>query len=107
GLPGRAGLLRAQPSQDPARREGDQVHDSVPVDLERTVLAKGSNLERDCVEAGVLDHEGVILVIRASRGRKMISGTWFREWQGGLGGPGIDLPPRGTARNGWGAGGGA
>ena len=59
GLPGRAGLLRAQAREPPARRERDQVHDSVPVDLEvqRTRrMAEGPDLERDIVEAGVLDH---------------------------------------------------
>ena len=49
------GLLRAHAAEPPGRRERDQVHDSVPVDLERPETAEGADLERDLVEAGVLE----------------------------------------------------
>ena len=64
-FPRRARFLRAHSRQEPAHREGDEVHDSVPVDLERTEAAERSNLECDLVEAGVLDHVRRSLVIRA------------------------------------------
>jgi hypothetical protein len=59
------GFFGTKPREEPAHREGDEVHDSVPVDFERTEAAERSNLERDLVEAGVLDHVSRSLVIRA------------------------------------------
>ena len=51
--PGFCARTRAEP---PGRRERDEVHDSVPVDLERAETAERADLERDLVEAGVRNH---------------------------------------------------
>src|SRR2546430_15646272 len=50
-LPGRAGLCGAPARQPPGRREPEQVHDAVPMHLDR------AELEGHLVEAGVGQHE--------------------------------------------------
>ncbi len=63
GLPGRARPGGAAARQEPAPREADQIHDAVPVDADRAVTEKRADLERDRVEAGVVQHgAGSVLV---------------------------------------------
>src|SRR4029077_19769470 len=56
GFPGGARLLRAQARQEPARRERDEIHDSVPVNFEGPETAERADLERDFVEVGIRNH---------------------------------------------------
>jgi hypothetical protein len=70
GLPRGIRPAGPDPAQPPGRRESDQVHDSVPVDFQRPETAEGANLERDLVEAGVLDHAGRILAFAGDAAEK-------------------------------------